>query len=191
MKKTIAVVFLLVGAATVFAQKWLVEGQVFFDAYSFDNSVYVSRSTTFGLAVNAAYYVIPKLAVGARGAFDFDDAGSSIVSGGPMVRWDALQFGSVTLSLAGTVLFSAYNDTYGPLYYSDGSSAYADAIRITATIAPRFSFAAAKFMDIYMEVLRVSFLYTWGSVPGSRFNSTEFYVSGPLSSPSFGLSFRF
>jgi hypothetical protein len=195
MKKTLFIITFGLFGLSLYAQgeqnnkDWLIGGTLYFDSYKWDNSNESKTTNQFSFSLNFGKYLTNNFALGIQGSFNFPDEGSTITFG-PVLYYDALNWEKVTLSLTGKILYRSFNDTYK---WNDTYSAI-DANELLLVFAPQFVFNVSKHINLYWEFMQIGYFYTWLTLPNAsnlECNTSEFYLSGPFTNPTFGITFKF
>ena len=165
MKKLIFILMLLMVTTGLFAQQWLVGGDVTVNYISdTDKSGGTSKNdswTTIGIDAYFGYYVMPDLAVGLLAGFrnySYDrkltgntSGGTTIIKIGPMMEYDFLNVDFFSLGVFGSLTYWHYS--YKNSDITDSSVNLNAALHLNFQLTPTF--------EVYAGFLPLSFKYYW------------------------------
>jgi len=172
----------------VFAQNWTVDGNIYLYNYIWKNSAGSQDTTTFSLYINAGYYFTDRLNIGLRGGFGKGETGNSI-TGGPRIKYDLLKYEKVKFLLIGGLYYTRYNGSYS----WNSSFQENDANRIRAALVPSVSYIISNNIELSWQFAELSYYYDWLTLKDTNVAcaAQQFQLSGIVTSPAFGLTFRF
>jgi len=171
-------IFVLFSCVGIFAQNWTVAPYISIENTVWDNS---DAPTTFSLNLTVGYYIAEDLNIGLYGGYSQPINGYTF-SIGPAVRYNFLKFERIYFSVFGNLYYSGYFGSY-----SLNNSNY-DATLVSIAVRPAVFFTISENIEIYWRFAELYYGITWISNGRTR---NAFDLSGPYSSPSFGLVFRF
>ncbi|MDR2516065.1 MAG: hypothetical protein LBC88_01640 [Spirochaetaceae bacterium] len=187
MKKGFFAVLMIFLSFSAFAQNWSIGGELYADYYKWNNSLTSGGSNEFYVGISIARYFSERTSFGINGAVAFLDKGS-ILSAGIFFQYDFLKYQWFSFGLAGSFLYSRFNDSYA---WNDDYNAI-DADRISVNGAARFAITPNRNVELYMNILELSFRHDWLILPDYNLKCTtdQFVISYPLNTVSLGIKFK-
>jgi hypothetical protein len=187
MKKLIFVILMVFLSFSVFAQNWSFGGEIYSNYYKWDNSETSEDSNEFYFGISVARYLSEKISVGINGSFDFFNKGN-VISFGPFFQYDFLKHELFSFGFFGSFLYSIYNDSY------EWNDTYnnIDANRISLNGSIRFNFMPNKNIELYMNILSISFRHYWLTLPDYNLKcAVDNFIISPLISNNVLLGIKF